>query len=466
MPRLPQLQKMYIGPAQEVNTTSIYSNISNSLYGLAQVGLKIQKAKDSTSAISELSDFKLKMLEETDNLKVKYADNPAKFQEESQNLLNKNKENLLNNTQVSFLSKGEFKNLVDNSILDYEAQLYNDKRVLEVQKAKSDIDTSISNLNTLAYRYGQEGNFTEFDKLQNQELSKISLAGQNILSKNQLDNVMQKTKQQTYSNYLEGQMLKNPELVLNELSTRKYDDILGGDNLQRLEKNSKVLKNRINSQIKDGVDEQTIFNGNQNVININSKLEAFGIKKDNETQFDKITNKEFNNIQSVSQLNNLIDNSSNTLSKSEYNKYKTQVNNLTYSLMQSNSDYKIENKKGFFNSTLNANDTILQNMNLDLPQYDSQTKSQTYLNVMSKAQAQGIDIKSKNPNDISIVNDIYKQEIAKTYNIMPDDKDFDVKIRQKVQQKNQEITEQILQNAILYKNPNPNNLIIPLMTKK
>lgn len=453
--RLPTYTKKYIAPRYDVSAGAGEQLVAQSLNALSGIATKIVNIQDSTTATAELSDYKLNVSNKIDELKSQFIDNPDEFKKQAGDYIAETSKSLSTNSKVSYFNSSQFNSMLTNTTDGFKSDIDGMYRNIQADKIKADFNKTVANNNILAYRSGLDGDITRFEKEIESSTNNLLIAGQNIYSKNELQAITQNIVQDSYMNYMQGQMVNNPLKAKEMLDSRMFDDKLGVNNLKRLDNATKGLIERDKELIEKGFDNQTIVDGNQNKIRLDSKLEVMDISTGGKKETGTIGNKEFDNLDSIIGFNLELESARKTLTEKEYNTYKSKVYQMIYA---KKTKYKGDK---FFetnpNSFRSAEIYIADNMSV----YDNFDKSQVFIDILTQAKLNNIDLEAKDTESKRAINQISKNVIANYYDIDPTDSNFETKLKDKLQRRNNKLAYDVVNNASIniQKNYDPDNIL-------
>ena len=388
MPKLPTLQKDFTNRFE--GNTSGYnamaqgmSSIAQGLFDMAKLTKGIQDIEDKTNANKELVDFKLQATRKADELALQFENDPDTYLKEYNNFLTQSKDNLLYNTKVSVLNKGEYKTLLDSSLVELEEIGYKNSNSLKIKKATNDINDIASNLNELSYKYGKDGDLEQFDILQNDELAKLEESSLNIIPQSQRKAFFDKAKKDNYINFLQGRIVVDPELAIQEIDSGVYNDKISEQELDKMRKQAKKLleddknsNNKINKVI-----------NNEAILQLDKRLSEFEIGTKNGVNI--INNKEMNNFNDIVDFLNFVDELSinNTITQDQKAKYYKEISKPFEALLSKNflgddylnKDYQYSNQRYVLRKIKDYTDGM-----------DSEDTSIIFKNVYNELQRQGL----------------------------------------------------------------------------
>lgn len=441
MPKLPTLQKDFTNRFE--GNTSGYnamaqgiSSIAKGLMDMASLTKGIQDIEDKTNANKELVDFKLQATRKADELALKFENDPDTYLKEYNNFLTQSKDNLLYNTKVSVLNKGEYKTLLDSSLVELEEIGYKNSNNLKIKKATNDIKDIAGNLNELSYKYGKDGDLEQFDTLQNSELSKLEESSLNIIPQSQRQAFFDKAKKDNYINFLQGRIVVDPELAIQEIDSGVYNDKISEEELDKMRAmaNKLVLDNQ--KDLKNGIEASKLVLQNENKIRLDSKLNFMDVKNNGE-----IKNSYYNNVNSILDFNLEVEASKDNLRKEDYQRYKIKIYDMI-----ANKKIKYKGKIPF------VSPTAMRQVDMYFREYtpsleDKFTKSQLYLDALTQAKMNNIDLDSNDTIAKQQALQLTKQVLGNYYDIDPTKSDFESTLKNKVIQRNNELATNILNNA-------------------
>lgn len=109
----------------------------------------------------------------------------------------------------------------------------------KVEQFGESMDRTAGNLGALAYRAGQDGTDLEKSGLFN-DVAASTVAGSTFIAPDKLEGLSRTMKKNVVSNYMEGLFDKNPAAAKTLLNSKKYDSILGADEIERFDSKIKA----------------------------------------------------------------------------------------------------------------------------------------------------------------------------------------------------------------------------------
>lgn len=337
MPRIPTLNKMYIAPARDFRAGAKENTISQVLAIASNITGKINNIQDTASIQNSLTEAKNSFNKTFNEYKIKYADNPEEFNKQITRFKNNLIEDTTKNSNVSFLNKGKFQEVLNNNFNTFDKQIFKTTRELQVNKISADIDTSIKTNNNTAYLYGKNNDYELFINDLSRELAGVEAIGKTAYSFDTLTKKLQNIKTSGATNYLDGAILKNPLLVKSQLEDGKFDNLLDQKSIDKYLQNIEDVENNNKQLEKQGKSNNIEFQA-EAVIQLNNRLQEFDISN------NIIKNEKLNNIDSIIDFQNFNEDLFNKglISDKTYEDYNKKINNIFYRKLQeiNNKDFQ------------------------------------------------------------------------------------------------------------------------------
>ncbi len=428
MPKLPTLQKDFTNRFE--GNTSGYnamaqgiSSIAKGLMDMASLTKGIQDIEDKTNANKELVDFKLQATRKADELALKFENDPDAYLKEYNNFLTQSKDNLIYNTKVSVLNKGEYKTLLDSSLVELGEIGYKNSNNLKIKKATNDIKDIASNLNELSYKYGKDGDLEQFDTLQQEELSKLEESSLNIIPQSQRQAFFDKAKKDNYVNFLQGRIVVDPELAIQEIDSGVYNDKINEEELDKMRAMaSKFLENnnKKNATNNSGYEINPIIN-NEAILQLDNRLQEFDIGSDGKV----IKNENMNNFNDIVEFMNFVDTLylNNSITAKQKATYYEKINKPFKIILE--NDFKTGDKYLNENYEFENQNYILRKIKDYTDGFDSEDRAMIFKNVYNELQRQGLYNNTNEDARADIKNIVEKQTLLflnnQGYNMTEDD---------------------------------------------
>lgn len=225
----------------DINAANIEDARHSSLQIERQVNdIKIREATaENTTWVNEnVIKYKKDAIDAVDAMRQQRAENPKDFHKDFDKELEKRQTDFLK-TAPSEAARIAMKGSIDNIRTGYYDENQGWERQRQVARFGESMDRTADNLSTMAYRAGQDG----------QDLEKIGLlkdvdasvvAGSTFVAGDKLGGIKATMSKGVVSNYIEGMFEKNPAKAKEILNSRKYDKILGADELQKFDSKIKA----------------------------------------------------------------------------------------------------------------------------------------------------------------------------------------------------------------------------------
>lgn len=203
--------------------------ISNALM---EYKLREADAANTTYVNEKVVEYKRSIIDQLDTARQSRAGNPQDFHKDFDRQLRKQSEAFLKDAP-SEVARSSLRQSMDQVRLGYYDDNQRWERGRRVEMFGESMDRTAENLNTLAYRAGQEGRDIG-ESLRDVQASVV--AGSTFVAGDKLDKIRGTMSKGVVANYIEGMAETQPHQARELLKSKKYDDILGADELQRLDK--------------------------------------------------------------------------------------------------------------------------------------------------------------------------------------------------------------------------------------
>ncbi len=215
--------------AQNIATRQSYTDQTNS--HLNDIVLREANARNATWANESIIQFKRDASDNLATMREQRAGNPKNFQKDFDKEMDKRQQEMLKaapseNARIA----------TKESLANIRASYYEDNRSWErsrqAQMFGESMERAAENLNVLAYRAGQEGR--DVQDLMN-DAAASAVAGSTFVDPENVSRIKTTMSRSVAANYLEGMTEKNPQKARDLLSSKKFDEVLGADNIQRID---------------------------------------------------------------------------------------------------------------------------------------------------------------------------------------------------------------------------------------
>lgn len=408
MPKIPQLQRMYIKPAVDYAAGSTENVIAQALATTSQIALKFNNIQDATESQKAIADAKNSFYKFEEEAKIKYADDPDTFETEINNYKNTLLNATVNNTKVSRFNKSKFESTLNNSFSNVDKQIFDNKRKLQVQKFNSDINSALANNNNASYINGKNNNFETFTNDLATQLNNVAIIGREIMSPNELNVKLGEVRRQGTQNYLDGLRRIDPMASLYKLENGSFNNLLTAEevDLEKDKVNKVLIELTKNKDIKKT--EQQKINDANILIDLDTQFNDFNIKE------NKINNENLNTVEDIIDFRNKIKEAkaNNNITNEQYKKFLVNTNEVLNNMMGENSNLKDGNR--WFSKTVgeqinNKINTFIK----ENPEAYINDRVFFYENAFNILRDNGISMNSTDLNSIDKVNttmEILKQQ--------------------------------------------------------
>lgn len=239
----------------DINAANIEDNRHTALQTAHIINdIQVRKAEaDNTTWVNEnVVQYKKDASDAVTALRQQRAANPKDFHKDFDKELEK--------TQIDFLNKAPSEaariamkattNNIRASMYDENQQWENERQVAGFGER---MDRTADNLGVMAYRAGQDGKDLDQTGLMKDVHASV-VAGSTFVAPDKIDHIGRTMSKNVVSNYVEGMFEKNPAKAKEILNSRKYDKILGPEELAKFDSKIKA-QDRI--EIDDQVDNIT-----------------------------------------------------------------------------------------------------------------------------------------------------------------------------------------------------------------
>jgi hypothetical protein len=130
--KIPTLQKRFIPEYVSQTAGAEMTAVSEFMNTASQISKKAQDIRDESSAVDELSQWKLNSLRKKNELAAQYGDDPDRFRTEYNTYLRDSKKTLQENTRVSGFNRSDFYDMLNKNVFAMEEEGERDTRRLMV----------------------------------------------------------------------------------------------------------------------------------------------------------------------------------------------------------------------------------------------------------------------------------------------------------------------------------------------
>lgn len=209
-----------------------------------------EAAAENTTWVNEnVVQFKKDASDAVAAMRQERAGNPKDFHKDFDKELDKRQSEFLK-TAPSEAARIAMKATLDDVRGSYYEQNQSWEKERQVSRFGESLDRTTENLGTMAYRAGQDGTDLEKSGIMKDVQASV-VAGSTFVAPDKLEGIRATMSKTVVSNYIEGMFEKNPAKAKEILNSRKYDKILGADELEKFDSKIKAQE-RI--EIDDEVD--------------------------------------------------------------------------------------------------------------------------------------------------------------------------------------------------------------------
>jgi hypothetical protein len=226
-------------------------HLSNQIgHTLNMVKLREAEAENTTWVNENVIQYKRDLTDAVDTARKERAENPKNFHKDFDKQADKMALSFAKAapSEAARIAIRQSTNTIRSSYYDDNLGWESSR---QVERFGESMERAADNLNVMAYRAGQDGkDLDQAGFLKDVQASVV--AGSTFVAGDKLDRVQTTMSKNVVSSYMEGLFEKNPAKAKELLNSRKYDKILGAEELQRFDSKIKAQE-RI--EISDDVEE-------------------------------------------------------------------------------------------------------------------------------------------------------------------------------------------------------------------
>lgn len=197
------------------------------------VKLREAVAENTTWVNENVVQYKRDAIDAVDAMRQQRSGNPKDFHKDFDKELEKRQEDFLK-AAPSEAARVALKDSLANIRTSYYDENQGWERQRQVARFGESMDKTAENLNTMAYRAGQDGvDLEKSGYLKDVDASVV--AGSTFIAPDKLGGMKSTMSKGVVSNYIEGMFEKNPAKAKEILNSRKYDKILGAEEIQKFQ---------------------------------------------------------------------------------------------------------------------------------------------------------------------------------------------------------------------------------------
>jgi hypothetical protein len=200
---------------------------------LNAVKLREAEAANTTWVNEQVVQFKRDTVDTLDQARQGRSENPVGFHKDFDKELEKRQVEMLK-TAPSEAARIAIKQTLGGVRAGYYDENQNWERGRQTERFAESLDRTSDNLGVLAYRAGQDGIDLDKSGVLN-DVSASVVAGSTFVAPDKLGAIKDTMSKTVVSNYMEGLFEKNPAKAKEVLNSRKYDKILGAEELQKFD---------------------------------------------------------------------------------------------------------------------------------------------------------------------------------------------------------------------------------------
>ncbi len=243
---MPRATPNLVDPTAIENAGSVARTASDVLGAYTELALKHKQALEVTAVNSSLIAGERQKIELIDAARKEASDNPDGFAKAFDQRLAKVDDDIMSGLP-SQAAKDAYRKSAATKNLSYLEENLNWENRRKTEKYAESLEQSANNLNIMALRAGREGG--NIDSLL-RDADASTVAGATFLAADKLAEVNRKMRQGITENWIGGIIEKAPGRAKSILDSRKYDDALGADALERSYKQADTRQKQIVAEAK------------------------------------------------------------------------------------------------------------------------------------------------------------------------------------------------------------------------
>jgi len=222
--------------AQNISNTRQYSKQTEST--LNQMRLREAEASNLTWVNENVIQYKRDITDRLEPARQERSGNPGNFKKDFDKQLDD-----LSRDYIKAAPSEAARQAARDSMSRIRASYYDDndqwERTRKVSMFGESLERSADNLGVLAYRAGQDGKPLEETEILN-DVDASVVAGSTFVAADKLGGTKNTMTKTVVSNYMQGLFDSNPAKAKELLNSRKYDSILGAEQIQRFDSQIKA----------------------------------------------------------------------------------------------------------------------------------------------------------------------------------------------------------------------------------